>query len=181
MKIYTRDGDKGNTSLIGGTKVPKNDFRIEAYGTIDELNSWLGLINSQDIDKHDIDVILKLQGLLMTISSHLADEKKILAKPHMPDDQDIEWLEEEIDVLDKYITHLQSFVIPGGHPVVALCHVARSICRRAERRLVPVIVKLPELGISMKLLNRLSDYLYILARKVSKDFNCEEKIWNPLF
>ncbi len=180
MKIYTRVGDKGSTSLSGGTKVPKNDFRIEAYGTIDELNSWLGLIRSQDIDRYDIEVVLKLQGFLMTISSHLADEKKTLTTPLMPDDKEIDWLEKEIDRLEKHVPPLKSFIIPGGYTVVSWCHVARSISRRAERRLVPVIEKLPELSISMKLLNRLSDYLYMLARKVSKDFNCEEKIWNHL-
>jgi cob(I)alamin adenosyltransferase len=181
MKIYTRVGDKGNTSLLGGTTVPKNDFRIEAYGTIDELNSWLGLIRSQDIERNDNEVILKLQRLLMSISSHLADEKKKLTNLPMPDDQAIEWLENEIDRIDKIVPPLKSFIIPGGNSVVAFCHVARSVCRRAERRLVPVIEKIPELSISFKLLNRLSDYLYMLGRKVSKDLNCEEKTWNPLF
>lgn len=180
MKIYTRVGDNGSTSLLGGSKVPKDDFRIEACGTIDELNSWLGLIRSQDIDRYDSEVILKLQGLLMTISSHVADEKKTLTKPLLPDDQIIDWLEKEIDRLEKHVPPLKSFIIPGGNTVVGWCHLARSVCRRAERRLVPVINKTPELSISMKLLNRLSDYLYMLGRKVTKDFNCEEKTWNPL-
>ena len=180
MKIYTRVGDKGSTRLAGGTEVPKNDYRIEACGTIDELNSWLGLIRSQDIDQYDSEVIIKLQGLLMTISCHIADEKKILTSPAMPDDQVIDWLEKEIDRLEKHLPPLKSFIIPGGNTVAGWCHLARSVCRRSERRLVPVIEKLPELSISMKLLNRLSDYLYIVARKVTKDFNCEEKIWNPL-
>jgi cob(I)alamin adenosyltransferase len=181
MKIYTRVGDKGNTSLSGGTEVPKNDFRIEANGTIDELNSWLGLLRSQVIDRSDNEVILKLQGLLMIISSHIADEKKKLVNLPMPDDQAIDWLESEIDRIDKIVPPSKSFIIPGGNSVTAYCHVARTICRRAERRLVPVIEKMPELNISMKLLNRLSDYLYMLSRKVSKDLNCEEKTWNPLF
>ena len=181
MKIYTRVGDKGNTSLSGGTKVPKNDSRIEAYGTIDELNSCLGLICSQDIDRYDKDVILKMQRLLMRISSHLADEKKTLTDPLMPDDHDVKWIESEIDKIENQVPQLKSFIIPGGHPVVAWCHVVRSVCRRAERRLVPVIKKRPDVGISMKVLNRLSDYLYMLCRKISKDLNCEEKIWNPLF
>jgi len=181
MKIYTRVGDKGTTSLLGGTKVPKNDFRIEAYGTIDELNSWLGLICSQDINSHDKDVILKIQGWLMTTSSHLADEKKTLATPALPSDKDVEWIENQIDRIEKLVPPLKSFIIPGGKTAVASCHVARSVCRRAERRLVPVIEKSPELGISMKLLNRLSDYLYMLGRKISRELNCEEKIWSPLF
>jgi cob(I)alamin adenosyltransferase len=180
MKIYTRAGDKGNTSLMGGIKVPKNDSRIEAYGTIDELISWLGLIHSQNNDRHDKSVIFKIQELLMTISSHLADEKRSLKKPAMPDDNDIEWIENEIDRIQELVPQLKSFIIPGGHPTIAYCHVARSICRRAERRLIPVLEKRPDLGISMKLLNRLSDYLFILCRKISQDLNCEEKIWNPL-
>jgi len=180
MKIYTRIGDKGNTTLLGGTKVPKNDFRIEAYGTIDELISWLGLIHSQNIEHHYKEVIFKIQGLLMTISSHLADEKKTLNYLSMPDDKDIEWIENEIDVIEDLVPPLKSFIIPGGHTIVAYCHVARCICRRAERRLVPVLQNRQDIGISMKLLNRLSDYLFMLCRKISKDLNCEEKIWNPL-
>ena len=180
MKIYTRIGDKGNTILLGGTKVPKNDFRIEAYGTIDELICWLGLIHSQDIDRHDKNVIFKLQGLLMTVSSHLADEKKTLVNLAMPDDHDIEWIEREIDRIQESVPPLKSFIIPGGHTTVSYCHVARSISRRAERRMVPVIEKREDIGILMKLLNRISDYLFMLGRKVTKDLNCEEKIWNPV-
>src|SRR4030042_1636990 len=180
MKIYTRIGDKGNTTLLGGTKVPKNDFRIEAYGTIDELISWLGLIHSQNIDHRDKAVIFKIQGLLMTVSSHLADEKKTLIKLSIPDDNDIKWIEDEIDQIDEMVPPLKSFIIPGGHPIVSYCHLARCVCRRAERRLVPVLQNMQDIDISMKLLNRLSDYLFMLCRKISTDLNCEEKIWNPL-
>ena len=180
MKIYTRAGDKGTTSLLGGTKVPKNDFRIEAYGTLDELISWLGLIHTQSIDRHDKIVLFKIQELLMTVSSHLADEKQELKNIPMPDDHDIEWIENEIDRIQKLVPPLKSFIIPGGHPTIAYCHLARTICRRAERRLVPVIEKRSDIAVSMKLLNRLSDYLYVLCRKVSLDLNCEEKIWKPL-
>jgi len=179
MRIYTRVGDKGTTSLLGGTKVPKNDFRIEACGTIDELISWLGLIHTQSIGRHDKIVIFKIQELLMTVSSHLSDEKETLKKLSLPDDHDIEWIENEIDRIQKLVPPLKSFIIPGGHPTIAYCHLARTICRRAERRLVPVIEKRSDIAISMKLLNRLSDYLYMLCRKVSLDLNCEEKIWKP--
>ena len=165
---------------MGGTKVPKNDIRIEAYGTIDELISWLGLIHSENIGRHDKSVIFKIQGLLMTISSHLADEKDTLKNLSMPDDNDIEWIENEIDRIQDLVPPLKLFIIPGGHPTIAYCHVARSICRRAERRLVPVLEKRSDIGIAMKLLNRLSDYLFMLCRKISVDLNCEEKIWNPL-
>lgn len=181
MKIYTRAGDKGITSLSDGKKVPKNDYRIEAFGSIDELNSWLGLLSAQDIDKYDKNVINKLQGFLMTVSSCVADEKSTLPKPAIPDNRDIEWIEAEIDRIAEGVPELKSFIVPGGDPVVALCHVVRTICRRTERYLVPVIEKRPDLGISMKLLNRMSDYLFILCRKLSKDLNSEEKIWNPLF
>lgn len=165
---------------MGGTKVPKSDIRIEAYGTIDELISWLGLIHSQNIGRHDKSVIFKIQGFLMTISSHLADEKKTLKKLTIPDDNDVEWIENEIDRIQDLVPPLKSLLIPGGHPTISYCHVARSICRRAERRLVPVLQKRSDIDISMKLLNRLSDYLFMLCRKISMDLNCEEKIWNPI-
>lgn len=180
MKIYTRAGDKGNTSLLGGTKVPKNDYRIEAYGTIDELNSWLGLVSSHDIHNDDKEVVVKLQGLLMTISSHLADEKKKLKTPALPVESDVAWIEDQIDRIEKLLPPLKSFIIPGGTPAAALCHVARSVSRRAERCLVPVIEKRPDLEISMKFLNRLSDYLFMLSRKISMEKKSKEKNWSPL-
>jgi len=164
---------------LGGTIVPKNDFRIEAYGTFDELISWLGLIHAQDIKQYDKNVLFKIQGMLMMLSSHLADEKKVLPDLNMPGDTDIKWIENEIDRMDHVVSPLGSFIIPGGHPVVSYCHLARCVCRRAERRLVPVLQHRKEMDMAMKFLNRLSDYLFMLCRKISKDLNCEEKIWNP--
>ena len=179
MKIYTRTGDKGKTSLIGGTKVPKNDFRLEAFGTIDELNSWLGLIHSQNIDPHDKSVILRMQGMLMNVSSHLANEKKTLIRVNIPDDEEVKWIENEIDRIEELVPPLKSFVIPGGHTVVSYCHLARCVCRKAERRMIPVLQDNEEVHFAaMKFLNRLSDYLFMLCRKISIDLNCEEKIWN---
>jgi cob(I)alamin adenosyltransferase len=180
MKIYTRKGDKGKTSLLGGTKVPKNDDRLEAYGTIDELNSWLGLIHSQKIDQHDKKVIFRIQGMLMNISSHLANEKKILIHIAMPDEEDVKWIESEIDRIGNLVPPLKSFIIPGGHTIVSYCHLARCVCRRAERRLIPVLQNNEEVGLmALKFLNRLSDYLFMLCRKISLDLNCEEKIRKP--
>jgi cob(I)alamin adenosyltransferase len=180
MKIYTRTGDRGKTSLIGGTQVPKNDFRLEAYGTIDELISWLGLIHSQNIDQRDKSIIFKIQEMLMMISSHLADEKKILIQVKMPGDEDVKWIESEIDHIENLVPPLKSFLIPGGHTVVSYCHLARCVCRRAERRMIPVLQDNDEVHLAtMKFLNRLSDYLFMLCRKISMDLNCEEKIWNP--
>lgn len=179
MKIYTRTGDTGESKLLGGTQVPKNDFRLEAYGTIDEVNSWLGLIHSQNIDEHDKSVIFRMQGILMNICSHLANEKKTQVRVSMPDDSDVKWVEDEIDQIESIVPPLKSFIIPGGHTIISYCHLARSTCRRAERRLIPVIQNEEEIGTTaMKFLNRMSDYLFMLCRKISMDLNCEEKIWN---
>jgi cob(I)alamin adenosyltransferase len=180
MKIYTRNGDKGETSLLGGTKVPKNDNRIEAYGTIDELISWLGLIHCQNIDYYDKVVIFRIQEMLMKVSSHIANEKKTKIHTELPDDDDVEWMESEIDRIEDLIPPLKSFLIPGGNTVISYCHLARCVCRRAERRLMPVLQNNKEVHLAaMKFLNRLSDYLFMLCRKISMDLNCEEKIWNP--
>jgi cob(I)alamin adenosyltransferase len=179
MKIYTKTGDKGYTCLFGGTMVPKNDYRIEAYGTIDELISWLGLLRSQELDQHDKDIILKIQDRLMLVSSHLSDEKRSLQNLPILNENDVEWLENEIDTIDNRLPALNSFIIPGGNQTIAYCHITRNVCRRAERRLVPVINERKELGIAMKFLNRLSDYLFMLCRKIGKENNIDEITWSP--
>ena len=179
MKIYTKTGDKGNTCLLGGTIVPKNDVRIEAYGTVDELISWLGLVSSQELDQHDKIFLLQIQGRLMLLSSHLADEKRSLKDLPMLEENDILLLEKEIDSIDHLLAPLNSFIIPGGHHNVACCHLARSVCRRAERRLVPILQERKELDTGMKFLNRLSDYLFMLCRKISQENNIAEITWKP--
>lgn len=179
MKIYTKTGDKGYTCLYGGIMVPKNDYRIEAYGTVDELISWLGLLRSQELDQHDKNNILKIQDRLMLVSSHLSDEKKSLQNLPVLNENDVESLENEIDRIDNLLPALNSFIIPGGHQTIAYCHVTRNVCRRAERRLVPVIKEKKELGIVMKFLNRLSDYLFMLCRKIGKENNIDEITWSP--
>ncbi|WP_199121222.1 cob(I)yrinic acid a,c-diamide adenosyltransferase [Pedobacter sp. ASV28] len=180
MKIYTKTGDKGQTSLIGGTRVPKNHIRIESYGTVDELNSYVGLIGCQEIDKYHQAVLKEIQDRLFTIGASLAaDPEK--SKMKIPDllDADITLLEMEIDKMNEVLPPLKHFILPGGNNVVSYCHLARCVCRRAER----LTVALAESSfVDSKVtvyLNRLSDYLFILGRKLSYDAKVEESIWIP--
>jgi len=180
MKIYTKKGDTGTTSLIGGSRVPKHHLRIESYGTVDELNSYIGLIRDHDIDKHDISTLLEIQDRLFTIGSHLASEPG-KGKMKLPElyVEDIHFLEQQIDLMDDQLEEMRSFVLPGGHPVVSHAHIARCVCRRAER----VVVHLAEQSeVDEKVvtyLNRLSDYLFTLSRKLTKDLNAQEIPWVP--
>ncbi len=185
MKIYTKTGDNGTTSLFGGKRVPKHHIRIESYGTVDELNSWLGLIRDQEIEPHTREVLMRVQDRLFVIGSLLATapgkEKSQGSNPHkrLPaiNDNDILLLEEEIDTMETSLPALTHFILPGGHNFVSYCHIARTVCRRAERMATyldsqePVDVKI------LKYLNRLSDYLFVLARKLSRDAGAEENIW----
>lgn len=183
FKIYTRTGDKGQTSLIGGTRVPKYHPRIEAYGTIDELKSYLGLVRDQDISDDIKELLLEIQDRLFTIESQLAyDPETKLTRP-LPEiiDNDITLLEKAIDSMNTELEPLSSFILPGGHVAVSHCHVARCICRRAER----ITIRLSEIHVveplNIKYLNRLSDYLFVLARKIGKDLNVAENLWKPRF
>lgn len=180
MKIYTKKGDTGLTSLIGGARVPKHHLRIEAYGTVDELNSYIGLIRDQGISVSDIQVLLEIQDRLFTIGSHLAaDPKKSkMVLPKLFED-DIVFLERQIDKMDEVLEEMRSFVLPGGHTVVSHAHIARCICRRAERITVHLAEEEPVDEKINKYLNRLSDYLFTLSRKLTKDFNAEEIAWVP--
>lgn len=176
-KIYTKTGDAGMTSLAGGTIVPKYHSRIEAYGTLDELNSYLGLIRDHDIGKHRKDVLLKIQKDIFIIESLTAKEKPLTRDFPEISTADIEFLEKEIDRMNDDLSELNSFILPGGHPLVSFCHIARCVCRRAER----AIVKLSETEtidpLTIKYVNRLSDYLFILARSIAKDFGADEIKW----
>jgi cob(I)alamin adenosyltransferase len=178
MKIYTRTGDKGTTSLKGGKRVPKYHKRIEANGNVDELISYMGLIRSQDIDESDKAMIVKIQDRLMTYTVIIATETYNRGKesPELKE-EDILMLEKEIDKLEMKLPPLNMFILPGGHTVVSFCHIARTICRRAERRIVELSSGsfVPELII--KYFNRLSDYLFVLARKFSVDFKVNEIQW----
>ena len=180
MKIYTKTGDEGLTSLIGGTRVPKFHHRIECYGTVDELNSYIGLVACQDIDPHHQKILKEIQDRLFTIGSSLAaDPEKSRMK--IPDlhDEDILLLEKEMDSMNELLPELTHFILPGGNTVGAYCHVARCICRRAERLTVQLAT---ESFVDAKMtiyLNRLSDYLFVLARKLSLDAGTQENIWLP--
>ncbi|MBR4498456.1 MAG: cob(I)yrinic acid a,c-diamide adenosyltransferase [Bacteroidales bacterium] len=179
MKIYTKTGDNGTTSLIGGTRVQKNDPRLECYGTIDELNSYLGLIrdnySSQDIQ----DQLLTIQQKLFIISAEIANDKP--QKTNIPSisEADILSLEEIIDGISEELPPQKSFIIPGGHPVSSYCQIARTVCRRAERTIYNIQPEKRPSMLSTIYINRLSDYLFILARKALKDFNKSEITWNP--
>ena len=187
MKIYTKTGDKGKTSLFGGTRVPKYELRIEAYGTVDELNSYIGLLRDQKIDKHTSNSLLKIQHELFTIGSMLAipPEKKILKSgkdrlsiPKISLDE-ILFLEQEIDRMEKELTPMTHFILPGGHQTVSFCHIARCVCRRAERLAVQLHESEPINEHILSYLNRLSDYLFVLARKLSMDNKAKEIPWIP--
>ncbi len=180
MKVYTKNGDSGTTQLIGGTRVSKSSLRLESYGTIDELNSFIGLIRDQEIDEKYKIQLIEIQDRLFTIGSSLASDPQ-KSKMKIPDllESDIEFLELSIDDMDKELPEMKFFVLPGGHQTVSYCHIARCVCRRAER----VIISLHEheyvSEIVFKYINRLSDYLFVISRKLSKDLNIIEQPWKP--
>jgi cob(I)alamin adenosyltransferase len=182
MKIYTKKGDKGETGLLGGTRVKKSHIRIESYGRVDELNSWIGLIRDQNMDKHSKEILIQIQDRLFTIGSHLAsDPEKPKAK--IPDlkEEDVTALEKEMDAMNEILPEMHSFVLPGGHTAVSYCHIARCICRSAERCAVGLASEEKVEDIIIKYLNRLSDYLFVLSRKLTKDLKAEEISWKPVF
>jgi len=179
-KIYTKTGDKGNTSLIGGTRVPKYHPRIEAYGTVDELNSFIGLLRDQKIDSHSKTVLTEIQDRLFTLESQVAQdpEKKAVNLPKLSTG-DVELLENEIDMMNENLPALNSFILPGGHPVVSYSHICRTICRRSERLLIKLSENTPVEEFGIIYLNRLSDYFFVLGRRLAFDFNVEEITWKP--
>lgn len=182
IRIYTKTGDKGTTSLIGGTKVPKNDIRIETYGTVDELNSWIGLINDQLNDTEFKNDLKEIQDRLFTIGSSLATDAEKEPKMKLPDlyDTDIEVLEKKIDAMTDALPPMKSFILPGGHVAVSSIHITRCVCRRAER--LAVNMQQHELFVDERLiryLNRLSDYLFTLARYATQKLGAEEIPWKP--
>jgi len=182
QKIYTKTGDDGKTSLIGGTKVPKSHIRINAYGTVDELNSFIGLLNDQLSDNHGRDILREIQDRLFTIGSVLACDplKDIMMK--IPDlhESDILTLENQIDSMTGKLPEMKSFILPGGHITVSTVHICRTICRRAERMIVELDESEP-LGqpLIIKYMNRLSDYLFVLSRYTAMLLGVEEIKWKP--
>jgi len=182
MKIYTKTGDAGNTSLIGGTKVSKSHLRIEAYGTVDELNSYIGLCKDLLVDKNSNSTLQEIQDRLFTMGAALACDPEKETKMKIPDlkEEDITLLENEIDRMNDALPPMKSFILPGGHPTVSHLHVARCICRRAERCCVRLQIEKNEVEpIIPKYLNRLSDYLFILARFAALLLNVGEIAWKP--
>ncbi len=187
MKVYTKTGDKGTTALFGGTRVPKDHIRIESYGTVDELNSYIGLIRDQEINDHYKKILIEIQDRLFTIGAILATppEKEVMKNGELRlqklgiVESDIELLENEIDTMENELPPMTHFVLPGGHTTVSYCHIARCVCRRAERLSVQLNHNEPVAEIALKYLNRLSDYLFVLARKLSHDLQAEEVQWIP--
>jgi cob(I)alamin adenosyltransferase len=182
QKIYTKTGDKGKTSLIGGTKVLKSDLRIEAYGTIDELNSWIGYIIDYINDFSANQMLNEVQDRLFTIGSSLACDPKKEAKLSIPDlrETDVKRLEMEMDAIAETLPEMKHFILPGGHSSVSVTHIARCVCRRAERCCVRLLSQEGYVEpLILKYLNRLSDYLFILARYLSKMHNSQEIAWKP--
>jgi len=180
MKIYTKTGDKGNTSLIGGTKVPKSHLRIEAYGTVDELNSYIGLCKDLSADTHTQTILQEVQDRLFTIGSSLACDPEKEPKMKIPDlkEDDILLLEKEMDTMNEAIPPMKSFILPGGHPTISHLHIARCICRRAERCCVRLEIEKEEIDpVIIKYLNRLSDYLFVQARYTSHQLGVNEIPW----
>lgn len=180
MKIYTKKGDTGTTQLIGGTRVAKNNVRIESYGTVDELNSFMGLVRDH-VKAEETRTLLKgIQDRLFTIGSSLASDP-VKSKMVIPvlKEEDITQLENEMDKMNETLPELKSFLLPGGHPANSICHIARTICRRAERTVVNLSEHDAIDPLVIKYLNRLSDYLFVLSRKLSKDYGAEEIQWKP--
>jgi len=187
MKIYTKTGDKGTTALFGGTRVPKHHLRIESYGTVDELNSYIGLIRDQKIDKNAIKSLIRIQNELFTLGAMLATppEKELLKngkeRLNIPKitNANIKALEQEIDVMNLDLPAMTNFILPGGSQTVSFCHIARCVCRRTERLATALNENETINPAILEYLNRLSDYLFVLARKLSKDLLIKETPWIP--
>ena len=182
LKIYTKTGDLGKTSLIGGTKVPKSHLRIESYGTIDELNSYIGLVSDHISDEHSKLILKEIQDRLFTVGSSLACDPDKEPSMKIPDlkEKDIVLLENEIDTMNEVLTPMKFFILPGGHVAVSTTHIARCVCRRAER--LCVNMQEHELFVDplvIKYINRLSDYLFVIARYIGHQFGVDEVAWKP--
>jgi len=177
--VYTKTGDKGKTGLIGGTRVPKNDVRLEAYGTIDELNSYVGLLRSYTTGELT-ELLIVIQNQLFKMGSYLATDAKVseFRSGINFEDVRVEELEKEMDRMEKELPELTGFVLPGGHESVSFCHVARTVCRRAERRVISMAEYDDIDSGIVRYLNRLSDFLFVLARYFSNFFGVEEIQWN---
>jgi cob(I)alamin adenosyltransferase len=181
MKIYTKTGDVGETSLFGGKRVSKSALRIETYGTIDELNSFIGLVRDVQTDARQVELLKEIQDRLFTIGATLASDPGSNAHKAVPDlfEEDVELLERAIDDMDEKLPPITHFILPGGHVHVSYCHLARTVCRRAERLAVALNYQSEIDVLIIKYLNRLSDYLFVLARKTAQNLGIEEVKWYP--
>ena len=180
MKIYTKTGDQGITSLLGGVRVPKSDLRIDAYGTLDELNSYIGLLRDQEVNKKRSELLKTIQDRLFTIGADLATVpgKDKVKKPDLHP-EDVEVLEKEMDAMDAELPMLTAFILPGGHTAGSFCHLARTVCRRSERIVVELASQEPVAELVIQYLNRLSDFLFVLGRKMAQELEVEEVTWKP--
>lgn len=178
FKIYTKGGDKGETSLLGGTRVSKGHDRVEAYGNLDELNSFIGLIRDSEINPHYRQVLIRVQENLFTAEALIArDPEKVTRELPTLTEEEILILENEIDTMNEDLPELTNFILPGGNSIVSYCHIARTVCRRAERSLIRLNQISPVEDIIIRFINRLSDYLFVLARKTGKDTGATETPW----
>jgi cob(I)alamin adenosyltransferase len=180
VKIYTKTGDDGTTSLFGGQRLPKSDLRIDAYGTVDELNAYLGLLGDQPVNVLRKEMLIEIQDRLFTLGSILATEPGN-AKVKIPSirENDVVLLEKEMDKMDDQLPPMKFFVLPGGHESVSIGHIARTVCRRAERLVIALHINFPVNPIAIKYLNRLSDYLFVLCRMMAKELDIQETPWKP--
>ena len=180
MKIYTKTGDQGETGLFGGKRVSKGDLRIETYGTVDELNAYVGLLRDQEVNAKRKEILVEIQDRLFTIGSILATEPGN-SKVKIPSliQSDVELLEKEIDTMESSLAPMKSFVLPGGHQSVSFGHVTRTVCRRAERLVIRLNEHEKVDPLVIQYLNRLSDYLFVLCRKMTDELKAEETPWKP--
>lgn len=177
IKIYTKTGDEGNTALFGGKRLPKSHVRIEAYGTIDELNAFVGLLRDHLEDPPPRARLFEIQNRLFDLGSYLAanPEKQLIQLTLR--ETDIQDLEADIDEMEKSLPPLKNFILPGGHPVLSYCHLARCVCRRAERQVVALHLHEEVNPLALQYLNRLSDYFFVLGRKLAQDLGIQEVLW----
>lgn len=180
MKIYTKKGDAGQTGIIGGTRLPKHHIRIEAYGTVDELNSNIGLLRDHLSSQLQREELIKIQEELFTIGAQLAsDPKKNKMELPQISEKDIKFLEQRMDEMDEKLPEMRSFVLPGGHVAVSTAHICRCVCRRAERLCVALKENEEVNDLILQYLNRLSDYLFVLSRLLTVEFKVDEIPWRP--
>jgi cob(I)alamin adenosyltransferase len=178
FKIYTKTGDSGNTGLFGGKRVSKADLRVETYGAIDELNAFCGSLRDQIVNPRDLDVLAAVQARLFSVGAYLASdpENPMAADLH---DADVSLLEQEMDDMDRVLPPLRNFILPGGHPAVSAAHLCRTVTRRAERLAVALHAMAPVDAVVLQYLNRLSDYFFVLSRKIAHDHGVPEVVWKP--